>query len=73
MPRLQTCQMCAEGTAIGRAGNANLPIGGFRDANREIGVPGLKADFQAGADAGWWRHRSSGEQAGEIQDGHLAG
>jgi len=25
-------------------GNANLPIGGFRDANREIGVPGFKAN-----------------------------
>ena len=25
-------------------GNANLPIGGFRSANREIGVPGVKAN-----------------------------
>jgi hypothetical protein len=23
-------------------GNANLPIGGFRNANREVGVPGFQ-------------------------------
>ena len=65
--------MRVEGGACEGAGNANLPIGDFRDANREIGVPGLKAHFQAGAYAGWRRDCSSREQAGEIQHVQLVG
>ena len=49
------------------AGNADLPIGPFCDANREIGVPGLKPHLQTGADAGGRGDRSPGEQAGEIE------
>ena len=67
--------MCAQGRAPGCAGNANLPAaaGGFRDANREIGVPGSKTDFQAGTNANWRRHSSSREEAGEIEDVDLVG
>ena len=50
-----------QGNRVSRPGNANLPIGAFRDANREIGVPGLKADLQAGADAGRGGHGGSGK------------
>ena len=59
--------MCALGRGFGWPGNASLPIGVFHIANREIGVPGLEADPQAGADAGWRRDRGTGEQAGKIQ------
>lgn len=60
--------MCAPSRGFGWPGNANLPAaaGVFHVADLEIGVPGLKADPQAGADAGWWRDRGSGEQTGEI-------
>src|SRR6202140_5006014 len=34
--KLHTCGVCQ----TGEPGNANLPIGGLHDANREIGVPG---------------------------------
>src|ERR1700674_3663552 len=49
------------GLCAGGPGNAILLNGIARYANREIGVPGLKADFQASTDAGWRRHRSPGE------------
>ena len=55
---------CApRGACVGEPGNADLrsAVAAFANANREIGVPGLKADLQAGADAGWRRDRGSGE------------
>jgi hypothetical protein len=51
----------AEGPAQGEHGNAILLNGVWRTANREIGAPGLKTDFEANAPAGWRRHGGSGE------------
>jgi hypothetical protein len=53
--------MWAEGTVGRDPGTPISRLAFFRPANREIGVPGLEADFQAGADAGWGRHGGSRE------------